>query len=210
MKQIFPPPLRMAAILGFALLLGGTNATRAEATNVSPARATSETHISSKYGRFDFNTRSLVYSENVRLDDPRIQLTCEYLLAKFPTNGSHRVDSVVAETNVVALITTNDITYKITAAKAVFIYRPEATTTNETLELTGLPEPTIEWVPADQTPLRTNTFTARRIVWDLLNNNITAEDNRGVFPDLRSPVRAAPGGAAASTNATPEPKPATP
>lgn len=210
MKPILPPPLRMATVIGIALLMFGPRAAQAETTNATPASTGNETHISSKYGRFDFNTRSLVYSENVQLEDPRIRLTCEYLLAKFPTNGNHRVDSVIAETNVVALITTNDITYKITAAKAVFIYRPEATTTNETLELTGLPEPVIQWVPADQTPLRTNTFTARRIVWDLLNNNITAEDNRGVFPDFRSPTRRAQTEAPAATNATPEPKPATP
>ena len=209
MKPIFHPHLRVAAVLGFVLLAFGGRTVRADETNLPPAGADGRTRIASKHGRFDFVTRSLVYADDVRVEDPRIRITCEFLLAKFPTNGNHRVDTIVAETNVVALITTNDITYRITAARAVFIFHPSATTTNETLELSGLPEPSIQWVQDDLATIKTNTFSARRIVWDLMNNNITAEDNHGVFPDFRNTARAHPP-AAETTNAVPEPKPATP
>ena len=215
MKPILQFHLCITAVLGFALLTPGPRAAHAQAAATSPAATLgSETHITSKLGRFDFNTRSLVYSENVRVVDPRIQLTCEYLTAKFPTNGARRVESITAETNVVALISTNDITYTITAAMAVYTYRPEATKTNETLELTGSPEPAIRWVSGDQPAAKTNEFTARRIVWDLTNNQISAEDNRGSFPDFSNAqhrIKPDTGATnAVSTNTVPEPKPSTP
>ena len=214
MKSIVPSSLLAAVALGSGLLALNAPAVRADATNPPPANAAAtETHITSKVGYLDLNTRSLVYRDSVRVEDPRLTLTCEYLTAQFPTNGGHRVDSIIAETNVVALITTNDITYTISAAKAIYRYRPGATATNETLELTGLPAPLIRWQAGNLPAGRTNEFTARKIVWDLAHNRIIAEDHQGTFPDLggkeRRPKATTPS-TNAPANATPEPKPAAP
>ena len=215
MKPFRHPPLFSVAAVGFSLLVIGLPEIRAVETNLPPATNTNlQTVITSKVGYFDIPTRSLVYRDHVRVVDPRINLTCEFLQAKFPTNGSHRVSSIIAETNVVVLIATNDITYTITAARAVYSFQPDATTTNEMLEVTGLPAPVIRWAPNDEPSVKTNEFTAKKIIWDLANNRITAEDHSGTFPDLdmqrRNKKDATSPTNSVSPNAAPESKPATP
>ena len=84
--------------------------------------------------------------------------------------------------------------------------------TNQTLELTGVPEPKITWPQENSDPVHTNEFAARRIVWDLNRNTVKADSHRGVFPDMEGMRKrvAPPKDAAATTNQTAEPKPATP
>lgn len=214
MKPIFSLHLCVAAILGLVLLTSAPRAVHAQTTNdtstatntpLTSATVTNETHITSKTGRVDLLTRALIYSDNVRVVDPRIELTCEYMIAKFPTNGVRRVDTLVAETNVVALITTNDVTYRITAAKAVYVNRVEGTTTNQSLELIGFPPPVIRWASEDPTTAKTNIFTAKRIVWDLMSNQITADEQHGIFPDVaNSPRRKKPEASATNTVSAPQ------
>lgn len=200
---------RVSAVVGLAVLAQAPGSASAQTNENTSSTTEGVTDITSKAGRFDFNTRSLVYTENVHVVDPRVDLTCEYMIAKFPTNGERRVESAVAETNVVALITTNDVTYRITAAKAIYTFQPIGVTTNQTLELVGFPPPVIRWASDEQTPAKTNIFTARRILWDFIKNQITADDQHGTFPDLANPVRRKKA-EATTTNATTEPKPAEP
>ena len=146
--------------------------------------AEAETHIASDSVEFDMKSRLAVYRGNVKVTDPRLALTCEFLTAKVLDSG--QVERIVAETNVVATLVTNQTTFTVTAAQAIYTYQVSATTTNQTLELTGLPAPKITWPQEDVTPLRTNEFTARRILWDLANERLTAEEHRGVFPDFEA------------------------
>ncbi|MFN3410430.1 MAG: LptA/OstA family protein [Limisphaerales bacterium] len=188
MKHLLP---LLLLVLGLAPLI-------ARAAEPGPE---AETHIASDSVEFDMKTRLAVYRGNVTVTDPRIALTCEFLTAKVLDSG--QVERIVAETNVVATIVTNNTTFTVTAAKATYTYQVSATATNQTLELTGLPAPKITWPQEDVSPPRTNEFTARRILWDLANERLTAEEHRGVFPDfqaLRQRNRAA-------TNAPPAAQP---
>jgi lipopolysaccharide export system protein LptA len=167
------------------------------------------THITSDSVEFDMEARVATYTGNVRVADPSITMTCEYLTARVPASG--RVESIIAETNVVAVIVTNNTTFTITAARATYLYQVFPFATNQTLELAGVPAPKITWPQEDSDPVQTNEFSARRIIWDLHKNTLKADEHRGVFPDMESMRKrvALPKDAPAS-NAVTEPKPATP
>jgi hypothetical protein len=169
------------------LLLCGASLAGAEES----AASYGETKITARTGEFDLKSRQVVYREKVTVLDPRIQLTCELLTANIAESGG-RVDSLVAESNVVAIIATNDTVYTVKAEKAVYTYQLLGTTTNQTLELSGTPEPTIAWPQPNSAPPRTNTGTASRILWDLISGKIKAENPQGVFPSVdagRNPLR---------------------
>ena len=152
-------------------------------TGPAPAADPAATHITSKSVKFDMKTRQAIYSGEVQVKDPRIELNCELLTATVSESGG-RVDNLVAESNVVALITTNNTVFTVTAAKAIYIYEVQPTATNQTLELSGLPEPKITWPQPDSEPARTNEFAARRILWNFGTGVIDAEGHRGVFPSF--------------------------
>jgi len=154
-------------------------------TNPAPAPGSAETHITSKSVQFDMKTRQAVYKGDVQVKDPRIDLNCELLTATV-SEGGGRVDNLVAESNVVAVITTNNTVFTVTAPKAIYIYQVQPTATNQTLELTGLPEPKITWPQPDSDPVRTNECVGRRILWDFITGVIDIEGHRGVFPSIDS------------------------
>lgn len=170
--------------LGGTLFLALALALAPLALRAADPGAEAETHIASDTVEFDMKSRLAVYRGNVKVTDPRIALTCEFLTAKVLDSG--QVERIVAETNVVAIIVTNQTTFTVTAARAIYTYQVSATATNQTLELTGVPAPKITWPQEDVVPPRTNEFTARRILWDLANERLTAEEHRGVFPDFES------------------------
>lgn len=202
-------------MLGAWLALAGFSHAQGEDAPAPTASADGITHISSKHAYFDYRKHYLISYDSVKLVDPRISMTCEYLMARFPTNDSQRVELAVAETNVVAQISTNGTTYTIQAAKAVYTFQTTGSATNQTLLLTGTPEPLIWWQQENSPTATTNTFAAKRILWDLINGNISAEENHGVFPNFQSPPRRpAPDGAAPAaadaTHSTAPAKPANP
>lgn len=153
-----------------------------------PKPAGVETHITSKAVEFDLKTRTAVYSGNVRVDDPRVSLTCELLTARLPASGT-RVDSIVAETNVVMLIPEKGTTNRATADKAVYLFSVRAGVTNEILELTGS--------PAIETPQ--GTMTGTKITWDRGRDNLSAENSHMIYKPAAT--NAAP--TDVSTNAAP-------
>jgi lipopolysaccharide export system protein LptA len=172
------------------------------AVGLMPLRAADETtpgeapvtQITSQTVDFDLKTRQAVYHGDVHVADPRITLTCEMLRATLAEAGG-RVESLIAETNVVALIATNDTVYTVKSAQATYTYKVTAAATNQTLELSGEPDPKITWPQAGSDPVLTNEFTARRIFWDIGNDTINAEQHRGVFPNFsasRKPAASAP------------------
>jgi lipopolysaccharide export system protein LptA len=131
------------------------------------------THIYSDTVELGIKTRTATYRGNVRLDDPRIQLTCEQLSAEVPEEGG-RVDRVVAETNVVILMFDDDgSTNRAYADKAVYSYSATASGTNETVELSGDPQPRIERPEG--------TLYGDVIIWDRAGNQIRATNQRMIY-----------------------------
>jgi lipopolysaccharide export system protein LptA len=119
----------------------------------------------------------------VRVDDPQMNLVCERLVADVPQAGGH-VNHIVAETNVVIdFMDDKGHTNHATSDKAVYVYSEAGGVTNETVTLTGNPQ--MENVQG--------TLTGDVIVWDRLNNHLTASNQKMVF-------RQSLNGTAADTN----------
>lgn len=90
---------------------------------------------------FKLESLNLVYTGNVKVNDPQLQLTCEILTARFRTNGAQvEIESIIAETNVVIdAIDWEGGTNHATSDKLVYSYSVVDGVTNQTLELTGNP-----------------------------------------------------------------------
>ena len=160
----------MKTFLLLLVLTGAGSALKAQ-TNTPPlqtntsARAAAETHIFSDDGvHFDLKTHMAVYRGHVRVDDPKMRLTCETMTANVPEAGG-RIDSIVAEQNVVIeTLDEKGQTNRATADKAVYTYKVAGSVTNETVELTG--NPLLEWPQG--------TMRGDPIVWDRINNQVRA------------------------------------
>jgi len=127
-----------------------------------------ETYIDSDSGEFDLKTHVVVYRGNVRVNDPRLKLTCDLLTAQLPERGD-RIERIVAETNVVIeMLDENGQTNHGTGDKLVYTYKVENGATNEMASLTGNP-PRID--------TSDGWFTADMITWDLVSKKMHAEGN---------------------------------
>jgi lipopolysaccharide export system protein LptA len=187
-------------VIALSLLTAGIlSAIAAEPDTAAPAPP-GVTQITSQTVDFDLKARQAVYHGKVNVQDPRIHLTCERLTATIAESGG-RVDSLVAESNVVANIATNDTVYTVTSQKATYTYQVAADSTNQTLELIGSPWPTITWPP-------TNVATGRRIFWDIGRGKIKIDEPIGRFPNVDALKKVAE--PAPATNAVVAPKPANP
>ena len=181
MKRILIPTL---ALSGCAMVLAQTNdvATNEVAavptTETISAVATNaptviETHIYSDTVEFGIETRSAVYRGNVRLEDPRIHLTCEQLTADVPEEGE-RVEQVIAETNVVIImLDERGLTNRAYADKAVYTYQATDAATNETVELTGGPETRIERPEV--------VWYGSPIIWDRVKGTLGGKNRRMIY-----------------------------
>jgi lipopolysaccharide transport protein LptA len=149
----------------------GEKATNA-ATEVSlPPRPRPPTEIKADRGDFDWETRQATYSGHVRVDDPEMKLTSEWLVANVPQAGE-RVNHIVAETNVVIdFVDGKGQTNHATGAKAVYYYDVKGGTTNDTITLSGNP----------QIDNPDGTLTGDVIVWDRENNHLNATNPKMVF-----------------------------
>ncbi len=137
------------------------------------AAASIETHIFSDTVELGIKTRSAVYRGNVRLEDPRIHLTCEQLTADVP-EGGERVEQVIAETNVViTMVDEKGLTNRAFADKAVYTYRVVGAVTNEIVELTGESDPHVERPEGD--------LYGNPIVWDRTRNQVRATNQRMIY-----------------------------
>ncbi|MCU0770446.1 MAG: LptA/OstA family protein [Verrucomicrobia bacterium] len=156
-----------------------------------PGPATFETHIYSDSVELGIKTRSAVYRGHVRLEDPRLFLTCEELTADVPEEGS-RVERVVARTNVVVvLVDEQGRTNRAYADQTVYTYRVSESGTNELVEFTGHPNPRIE--------RQEGTLYGDVIIWDRTRNQIRATNQRMIY--RVDPATNAPPGAPADSNA---------
>ncbi len=108
----------------------------ARAQTSLPDAGTNSTVITSESGYFDKNSRRLVYSTHVFVDDPRVKLWCERLTLDLPPQG--HPTNVVAETNVVIdFIGDKGETNHVTSDKAVYSFSVDDGKTNELVTFTG-------------------------------------------------------------------------
>ncbi|HEY1790131.1 MAG TPA: LptA/OstA family protein [Verrucomicrobiae bacterium] len=131
---------------------------------------------------FDMYNHWVTYSENVRVTDPQMKLTCEWAKADFSENWS-QATNIVAETNVVVdYIDPKGQKGRALGDKAVYLFQIQNGVTNETVTLTGNP-PEIE-----QGPDYTNHLTGSQFVYDLMTGKMTAPNSTIVFwPGTNSP-----------------------
>ena len=158
----------------------------------SIASSDAETQISARTVRADLKSRTAVYQGNVKVEDPRVSMTCELLRARMPAEGK-RVDSIIAETNVIIYIPQDGATNTATADRAIYTYLIEAGVTNETLELMGSP-----MIKSPQA-----TAVGTKLVLDITTGVISGEN-------VLMKYRAAAATNSVGTNAVVEPKRANP
>jgi len=88
-------------------------------------------------GEFDMAGRKVTYHGHVRVDDPEMKLTSEWLITDLPQPGEH-VNRIVAETNVVIdFLDDKGQTNHATCARTVYSYAVKDGTTNELVTLSG-------------------------------------------------------------------------
>jgi lipopolysaccharide transport protein LptA len=129
------------------------------------------TRIDSVSGLFDGTGHKAIYSGNVRVDDPDMKLTCEWLVVDLPQSGG-RVSHIVAETNVVIDFTDEKgQTNHATSDKAVYNYNVQGAVTNETVTLTGNAR-------AENAQV---ILTGEPIIWNRANGGLTATNEHTIF-----------------------------
>ncbi|HXR04751.1 MAG TPA: LptA/OstA family protein [Verrucomicrobiae bacterium] len=109
------------------------------ATNAQPGSLppTTQTLISADRGEFDMAGREVTYHSHVRVDDPEMKLTSEWLITDLPHPGEH-VNHIVAETNVVIdFLDDRSQTNHATCDKTVYSYEVKDGITNESVTLSG-------------------------------------------------------------------------
>lgn len=104
-------------------------------TTAADATATA-TEIISKSAYFDLKARTAIYMGDVRIKDPRMELSCEVLTVKLATEGAGKFQNIIAETNVV-IDFSDEKGQKIhgTGGKAIYTYNVTPTYTNDVMEL---------------------------------------------------------------------------
>ncbi len=132
---------------------------------------TAPTVITSKHGFYNNGNRQVIYTGNVQVDDPRMKLTCEQLIADLPPVGGHN-NHLVALTNVVMdSVDEKGQTNHATSDMAVYDYKVVDGVTNETVTLTGNAR-----VRSGQ-----DWMTGEPIVWDRVNNSMRVENPKMIL-----------------------------
>jgi lipopolysaccharide export system protein LptA len=180
----------------------GPAARAQSATNAAPAPPR-VTHIDSDSADFDGNGHTVTYRGHVRVSDPAMNLTCARLVADLPEAGG-RPSRIVAETNVVIDSTdSKGQTTHVTGDQAVYIYNVQNGVTNETVTLTGNPQPQVKNAQG--------TMAADVITWDRENNgyrfignyHMVSDQNFSVMTDTNLPPANTNNLAAPNTNFPP-------
>ena len=114
---------------------------------------------------FDVNGGLLVYSGDVRVENPRIKLFCDRLVIFLPKNGD-QPNRIEAQTNVVIIKISRGETTRATCSSAIYTHSVSSGTTNSIITLMGKPRPFIE----DSR----GTLTGDTITWDLVTEKKVA------------------------------------
>jgi len=160
--------------------------------------------ISSLASEFDLKSNTVVYLGSVRVEATNMLLLCEALTSVLPAQGG-RIDRVVARTNVnIDLTDEKGQKLHATAEQAVYTYTVTPGQTNESIELSGTPQPTLDNPQG--------TLTGDVITYDLATGRVRATNQRMLVrqdaPGLtNAPPPAAPGTNAEPATNSPPPKP---
>ncbi len=125
------------------------------------------TIINSDNANFDLlsTPRKAFYYGHVHVDNPKMKLTCEKMVADLPPAGGH-ISRIVAETNVlIAAIDDKGQTNHSTSDKAVYDYNVQGIVTNETVTLSG---------HASATNADGSWIRGEPLVWDRATGHIYA------------------------------------
>ena len=137
-------------------------AARAQSSTITAPQPLRVTDIYADSAVFDGNGHTVTYHSNVRVIAPDMKLACALLVADLPPSGG-RVSHIVAETNVVMdAKDSKGQPVRATSGKAVYDFQVKDSVTNETVTLTGNPQPQIETAQG--------TTVADVIIWDRANN----------------------------------------
>ncbi|HET7624039.1 MAG TPA: LptA/OstA family protein [Verrucomicrobiae bacterium] len=97
-----------------------------------------ETTIRSKHFTWNMKTSTMIYTGDVRVDDPKMKLTCDVLTIEIPEHK--HPDSMIADHNVVIDAVDNEgKPIHATSDKAIYSYKVENSVTNEIVKLIGNP-----------------------------------------------------------------------
>jgi lipopolysaccharide transport protein LptA len=147
----------------------------------------SEVDITSKQASFDMRSNTVVFWDTVRLQTPSATIRCERLVGKSRGRSLNSFEKIVAETNVVLAVTNRaGQRFDGLAAKMVYTSTISGGTTNETVELMGLPPPVV-W--NDQ-----GTNRAEVITYDITHGTIGEKgpQAKGPFPSKGTDTNAPP------------------
>jgi lipopolysaccharide transport protein LptA len=173
--------------LGGGILRAQTNAVAAPKPSRGPTMITSH--------RADFSdaARQIIYTGNVRVDDPQMTLTCEQLIADLPPNGGH-IQHIVAVTNVVIdSVDEKGQTNHATSDKAIYDYNVQNGVTNEIITLTGNAK--VENAKGTQ--------TGEPMWWNRANNSFHADNYHMISAQHIGDVMGSTNSSAKKTNSPP-------
>ena len=108
------------------------------AQNAAPATdKTPAPPINVTADRFEFDSKKglVIHSGNVKVTDGEMKIACGVLTVKLPVEGASRVESIIAERDVVL----EQSGSRATAEKAIYTFSVTATATNDVIELRGNP-----------------------------------------------------------------------
>jgi lipopolysaccharide export system protein LptA len=130
-----------------------------------------ETEILSESAYFDLKGRTAIYMGDVKVRDPRMDLSCEVLTVHMAPSGG-KFDSIVAETNV-AIDFLDEKGQKVhgTGGKAIYTYNVFGNYTNDVLEL--MDNPVLKTVQGD--------WYGDTIKLDRVNNTISGTHSRMII-----------------------------
>ena len=180
--------------LGGGMLRAQTNANAATQPERPP------TIINSDNANFDLlsTPRKAFYYGHVHVDNPKMQLTCEKMVADLPPEGGH-ISRIVADTNVlIAAINDKGETNHSTSDNAVYVYNVQGQVTNEVITLSGHASATND---ADG-----STMTGEPLIWDRATGRIYATNEVIIIKQKLSDAMSGTNSASSKTNKPPAPK----
>jgi lipopolysaccharide export system protein LptA len=158
-------------LIALIVLTGKTRLEAQANTNVSLQLPGTEMKLTAQTGDFYLHTQRAIHHGHVRVTDPKMKLTCEWLTADM-SPGSGRVDHIVCDTNVVIdFVDDRGQTNHAVCGRAVYFYQVVSGVTNETITLTEHPE-------VDTTDAQT---MADVIIWDRVSDHVHY-DNEIILP----------------------------
>jgi lipopolysaccharide export system protein LptA len=164
-------------MIALMVVAAGTAARAQSNTNAAPSLLRVK-DIYSDSADFDWLGHTVTNRGNVRVIAPDMKLTCALLTADFSQTGWH-LSHIVAETNVVMDATdSKGQPIHATGDQAVYVYDVQNGVTNDTVTLTGNPQPQVIDARGIQ--------SADVIVWDRANNSYHFSGNYHFGPNTNN------------------------